>query len=273
MCAGGVPLKISEASCDQAPRLPIAPPETTPLVLGISPLGRLAMSVPLILIPGLSASHEVFQPQLERFPNVIVPEWPVPQRQETMTQYAERFAATLPMDQPCVLGGMSFGGMLAQEMCQVLHPVGLILIATVRGPEELPLYAKIGRCLHWAIPLLPIRLLQSLSRVLECPGVRTWVPLRRILARQFRHADPELFRCSLLQIIRWSAPPPVSCPVWHIHGDRDSVLPASRTSPDELVPGGGHVLTLTSPEAVNRFIAQCLDALQSGTAHKDRPGE
>lgn len=219
------------------------------------------MSVPLILLPGLAASCEVFEPQRKRFPSLIVPEWPKPDRGETLSQYAERFAASLIPVGPCVLGGLSFGGMLAQEMTRFLQPRGLILIATIRGPDELPLYAKAGRSLRGLIPWLPVGCLQQLSRVMECPGVRSVFPFRRILARQFREADRELFCWSLDQIVRWPAAPVVTCPTWHIHGDRDPVLPASRTSPDRLVPGGGHVLTLTHPQAVNDYIAECVSQI------------
>jgi len=221
------------------------------------------MSIPLILLPGLAASREVFEPQRRQFPNLIVPEWPMPARGETLSQYAERFAASLVPIGTCVLGGLSFGGMLAQEMARFLNPQGLILIATVRGPDELPLYAKAGRSLRWLIPWLPVGLLQQMMWVMECPGVRSLFPFRRILARQFREADRELFRWSLNQIVRWPAPPVVTCPTWNIHGDRDLVLPASRTRPERLVSGGGHVLALTHPQAVNDFIAECLSMIES----------
>ncbi len=82
------------------------------------------MSVPLILLPGLAASREVFEPQRKRFPSLIVPEWPKPDRGETLSQYAERFAASLVPEGPCVLGGLSFGGMLAQEMARFCSRVG-----------------------------------------------------------------------------------------------------------------------------------------------------
>ena len=219
-------------------------------------------ALPLILLPGLSASREVFEPQLQQFPNAIVPDWPEPNPGETFAAYAERFSEQLRPHRPCILGGMSFGGMLAQEMARFLKPEGLLLMATIRGPDELPLYGRIGKRFRGLIPYLPMRVLQTLTGVFECPGVRSLFPFRRILARQFREANRELFRWSLDQICRWSEPPVVDCPVWHIHGDNDLVLPASRTTPDCLVAGAGHVLSLSHPQDINRFIRECLHIVE-----------
>ena len=216
-----------------------------------------AMPIPLILIPGLSASREVYEPQLRQFSNAVVPDWPVPLRGETLRMYAERFADQLSSLRPCILGGMSFGGMLAQEMVPFLQPEALILIATIRGPDELPLYARIGRRFRSLLPYLPIRMVQAMTSVVELPGIRVMFPLRRVLALQFRESDPWLFRWSLEQILTWPESPAVNVPIWHIHGDRDPILPHHRTTPSRLVAGGGHVLTLTHATEVNQFIDDC----------------
>lgn len=225
------------------------------------------MRRPLILLPGLSASRQVFEPQLRQFPEAIVPDWPRPGYGETFTAYAERFAKQLRTHRPCILGGMSFGGMLAQEMARFLEPECLLLMATVRGPNELPLYGQIGKRFRGLIPFLPLRLLQALTWGFECPGIRSLFPLRRVLARQFREADRELFRWSLDQICQWRESPVVNCPVWHIHGDNDRVLPASRTTPDCLVAGAGHVPSLSHPQDINRFIRECLQYRGGETLH------
>ena len=213
---------------------------------------------------GLSASREVYEPQLRQFPNAVVPDWPEPLKGETLQEYAERFSGQLSSLRPCILGGMSFGGMLAQEMVPFLEPESLILIATIRGPDEFPLYVRIGKRLRGLLPYLPIRALQAMTIVLELPGVRAMFPLRRVLARQFREADPWLFRWSLEQLLTWPKSPEVNVPVWHIHGDRDPVLPHHRTTPNRLVAGGGHVLTLTHPAEVNQFIDDCQQAGAAG---------
>ena len=77
------------------------------------------------------------------------------------------------------------------------------------------------------------------------------------LARQFGEADRAVLRWSMRQMLTWSEPPVVTCPVFRIHGDGDRVLPL-RGQPDVIVHGGGHVISLTHPEQVNGFINQSL---------------
>ena len=48
----------------------------------------------------------------------------------------------------------------------------------------------------------------------------------------------------------------MSIPVRQIHGDRDHVLPHTRTTPDRLVHGGGHLLPMTHAEEVNTFLSE-----------------
>ena len=42
--------------------------------------------------------------------------------------------------------------------------------------------------------------------------------------------------------------------VVQIHGERDATFAASRTKADVLVPGAGHMLTVTHARQVNEFI-------------------
>ena len=76
------------------------------------------------------------------------------------------------------------------------------------------------------------------------------------VACQFLDSDPTVFKWSLSRILDWSIAPNVSCPVYHLHGDRDWTLPLRYTDPDKIVAGGGHLLLLTHPAEVNSYIRQ-----------------
>jgi pimeloyl-ACP methyl ester carboxylesterase len=57
-------------------------------------------------------------------------------------------------------------------------------------------------------------------------------------------------------VLSWERPAELPVPIHQIHGARDRVLPASPTRADVIVPGAGHVLSLTHAEDVNRFLRE-----------------
>jgi pimeloyl-ACP methyl ester carboxylesterase len=63
-------------------------------------------------------------------------------------------------------------------------------------------------------------------------------------------------------VLTWREPPPLALPIFQIHGSRDRVLPARRTRADLIVAGAGHLLAVTHPRQVNRFIDEKLATLK-----------
>ncbi len=215
-----------------------------------------ADQLPLILLSGLAADASVFAPQRLMFPQLSVPTWIKPLRNESLTEYAERFAAGCCPAGEFVLGGASFGGMLALEMARFVKPRALLLIGSVRGPQELPRRVRMWRGLSPAVNFLPLPPLQWSAG--SAAIARRWLPHLAGVARQFSQADEEVFRWSLQQLLAWKEPPRVDCSVYQIHGDCDRVLPISCTRPDVIVRGGGHVLSLTHAREVNEFLRSVL---------------
>jgi len=213
----------------------------------------------LILFSGLAADHDVFAPQSLAFEQLIVPIWPEPEIADTLESYSKRLAEDLRSEEPTVIGGASFGGIVALHVAKYLNPLAVILIGSVRRPSELPRYARLARCLKPLVALLPTRLLQRCSTPLASRGMAKRFPHLSGLARQFQHCNPVVFKWSLSRILDWNSVEPLECPVFQIHGDRDHVLPIGNTSPTQVVAGGGHVISLTHAGEVNAFIRSVQD--------------
>lgn len=43
-------------------------------------------------------------------------------------------------------------------------------------------------------------------------------------------------------------------PIYHVHGDRDRLIPVRRVKPDRVIAAAGHLLNVTHADAVNDFI-------------------
>ncbi|MCS7465150.1 alpha/beta hydrolase [Stieleria sp. ICT_E10.1] len=217
---------------------------------------------PLVLLSGLAADARIFTAQKIAFPQMCCPGWLEPERTETINDYAGRLAETLD-ESPCIVGGASFGGIVALHLAEHIDARAVILIGSIKSPSQLPMYARCARPFRFLIPFMPVRFLQTLTRPIATRFVKRHAPFAYGLACQFRDSNPVVFKWSLRRILDWSITPKVSCPVFHLHGDRDWTLPLRYTDPDESVAGGGHVLSLTHPIEVNSYIRQILSEVAS----------
>jgi pimeloyl-ACP methyl ester carboxylesterase len=218
----------------------------------------MALPFQLFLLPGLGADARLFEPQRRAFPDLIVPPWIPPNRQETLHDYAIRMAETIrPLsDVPFVLGGVSFGGMMALEMARYLKPDAVVMIASCRSRDSLCGIHRLGRRV---VPWLPSRtwnVLQWISPWVTGVIGKTSPADRKQLVRMFREIDFRFMHWTLQAILGWEATPLMGTRVYQIHGGRDPLIPACRVTADEMIPDGSHMINMTHADRVNAFIAR-----------------
>lgn len=216
------------------------------------------MECPLILLSGMGADARVFAPQLTRFPQLQVPEWIPPTPNESMAEYAKRFASQIDPGKRCYIGGASFGGMIAMEMMQHLDVEGCFLIGSVRKPSELPPVVRALRMIAPAAKVFPyggVKLMLRLARLVFKPILSR--SLQSVMM-QAENADSAFMRWAMFALLSWKTIPNETAPVYHIHGEKDRVLPVRYTSPTHIIPGGGHPISMRHGKAVNEFIAEVI---------------
>ena len=209
--------------------------------------------VPLILFSGMGADASVFLPQSLEFPALTVPEWLPPNDDDDLASYCSRMADSLSLSQPCIVGGASFGGIIALEMTRHLDALACILIGSVRGPHQLPKRIRMLQPFSPALDITPLTLLQKSAASSAIAARDAGARQLAGVARQFSDADANVLRWSARQILSWDSTYD-DVDVRHIHGDRDNVFPVSCVEPDEIVAGGGHVISMTHGPQVNEFL-------------------
>jgi pimeloyl-ACP methyl ester carboxylesterase len=163
---------------------------------------------------------------------------------------AARIAATRPL----ILGGCSFGGMVAFEMAHSLRPQALVLIGSVAGPRAIPLCLHALSLLSPAIPKMAFRLTQrfipAMTRVF---GIQT-ADQQALFADMLRDTPAEFLRWACASVSRWKPRTLTGVPIFSIHGTEDYVLPLGGRHVDVVVPGAGHLLPMTNAKEVNEFL-------------------
>jgi pimeloyl-ACP methyl ester carboxylesterase len=212
----------------------------------------LGADIPIILLSGMAADERLFQSQLAAFPNLRVQSWIPALTGESLREYAARLAPLVDPGRPCIIGGASFGGVVALEMAQYLPTVACILIGSIRSPSGLPWRWRLMLPVAWLGPDA-LRILVGVSAHLG----RRWLSARTLRQLQrLTRPDAAFVRWAMAAVVRWRPSGAAKkLLVFHIHGANDRVLPVARSQPDVIVPGGGHALSLFHPSAVNDFIA------------------
>jgi pimeloyl-ACP methyl ester carboxylesterase len=214
----------------------------------------------LVLLPGLGADDRLFEAQKAAFTDLAVPPWIVPGRQEKLPNYAARMAETIAPRRPTILGGSSFGGMVAYEMASYLRPQAVVLIGSCRSPAAVRPMLRRTRAL---VPLIAVQAF-ALAKWAAPLGLRLFSPFtpqqRRLCAAMFKEADCGFLKWACRTVLDWqpSGPPPV--PVFQIHGQKDPIMPARLVEADEVIPDGGHLISLTHPQQVNDFIQRAINS-------------
>ena len=147
----------------------------------------------------------------------------------------------------------------------MVFALGLRSLATGTGLGRIPLTLGIPRFVQGGVvktfrcdlsPVLDIAPLSLLQQSAACAVVaarKADAEQFADVARQFSDADAEVLRWSARQILCWDSNYD-NVDVSHIHGDRDHVFPISCVEPDEVVSGGGHVISMTHAPQVNEFL-------------------
>ncbi len=234
----------------------------------------------LILFPGLGADPRLFEKQKRLFGNDLeCPAWLAPQRDEPFDSYAHRWAQRLEPQQsdrrPLLLGGVSFGGLVAMQMAKHLRPRAVILIGSCRSKHAKPRGWSVARRLG---DMIPRRLFGSAAMALAARGVALFDGLddthRALLIKMAGQSDPDRVRWGGHACADWDFSAhhePGFPPIHQIHGRHDPIIPLHDGDPDVVIPDGRHLINLSHPTTVNRFIMDVVRRYADARPESRRP--
>lgn len=204
----------------------------------------------------------MYEPQLKVLRNTEVLEHFVPEKNDDITAYARKMAAKIDTSQPFILIGTSLGGILALELSRLVNPDKIILIASVKGRSELPLWIRSMRYLnlHRLISGKRFRDLSNsnINRLVARRDSRT----AQLLRDMHQTANLEFIEWAVNAVVKWRSPETIREDVIHIHGTADQLFPIGKIKNAIPVKGGSHVMNLTQPHEINRILQEILEEIE-----------
>lgn len=206
--------------------------------------------IPVYLMPGLAASSTIFERIMlpENDYDVFFLEWEMPLLSENLVDYAKRMALKV-IHQPAILIGVSFGGILVQEMANFLDIKKIIIISSVKNNTEFPLRMKLAKNTK-AYKLIPTKLLGNVDALTKYSFGNT-IRQRLVLYEKYLAMRDILYLdWAIKQVVCWERSV-TDANVIHIHGDADDVFPIKNIKNAIVIKGGTHIMILNKFKWLN----------------------
>jgi len=195
------------------------------------------------LMPGMAANSSIFK-------NISLPEdlfeqhlldWFVPEKGMTLSAYAQKMCEKVK-HKNAVIMGVSFGGILVQEMAKCMSFRQVIIISSVKTKEELPKrlifarYTKIHK-------LLPTGVVNNLELVSKYAFGEVVTKRLELYEEYLSIRDKYYLDWSIDQIVNWSQSS-YHPDIVHIHGEKDVVFPIHHIKNCIVVEKGTHTMII-----------------------------
>ena len=218
----------------------------------------------IYLIPGLGANTKIFEKIVWPEGVVLHPlEWIAPKSlDESIGEYASRMAENITAF-PAVLIGVSFGGIMVQEIAKQINVASLILISSIAHPDELPRRLQFLR-LTKTYKLFPSKKINEIEKIaLKITQGKTKERLG-FYEYYLDKRDPLYLDWSLYQVLNWKAKH-TPIPDLHIHGELDEIFPIQNIENCIEVKGGDHAMILTKAKKISSILSNHLQNLRENS--------
>lgn len=205
----------------------------------------------------MAAGSEIFRNiKLPENYEIHILDWLIPGKEETIEDYAKRMALTVK-EKDAILIGVSFGGVVVQEMNNFLKLKKLIIISSVKTRNELPRRMKIAS-LTKAYKLIPTSLVLSaedLTRFSIGPKSKK----RLALYQQYLHVrDKQYLDWALEKMVTWNKKERIKNLI-HIHGEKDMVFPIKYIDGCRVIEGGTHIMILNKGSEISKMLLEIFE--------------
>ncbi len=206
-------------------------------------------------VSGLSTNEKVFSHiKLPKTFEKKFISWKLPHPGESLSSYSRRMAEEINRKEVFILIGLSFGGVIVQEMNQFVSPEQTIIISSIKSRSEMPVLFRFAARTK-LYKLFPVRGLVLYHKILisNSSGKN-----KRYLGYFFTYLDKRYIRWSIEKIVHWHSTVTVHN-LYHIHGEKDIIFPSKNLKGKiDIISNGTHAIILQRAKRINNILRRIL---------------
>ena len=195
------------------------------------------------LMPGMAASPSIFE-------NIFLPpdrfevhalDWFIPDRGISLEDYARKMCERVEHPDPVLLG-VSFGGILVQEMAKLIPVRKVLIVSSVKSKFELPkrmIFAKLTK-VH---KLLPTSLVNNVELLAKYAFGEPVAKRLHLYEKYLSLRDRYYLDWSIDKIVNWDQVTPPEG-IIHIQGEKDTVFPIGNIKECVVVKNATHTMII-----------------------------
>lgn len=213
----------------------------------------------IYFVPGLAASSKIFE--YLQFPEdkfeLHFFEWLLPiSENEPLEAYALRMAQLVKEKNP-VLVGVSFGGIIVQEMSKHLHPKKVIVISSIKSNKELPKRLKVIQKtkIYKLFPAHAIKNIEGFFKYAFGDYAKKRV---KIYKEYLSVRDETYLKWAIYNVLHWNQKKPIENLI-HIHGFDDEIFPIKHIKNCITINRGTHIMILQKAKKISEIIIDSLN--------------
>ncbi|HBK71949.1 MAG TPA: alpha/beta hydrolase [Flavobacteriaceae bacterium] len=212
----------------------------------------------LYFVPGLAASSKIFEylnlPK-EQF-EIHYLEWLVPEsKNESIEHYAKRMCKSITHDNP-ILIGVSFGGVVVQEMSKLIQTKKIIIISSVKSNQELPKRMKLAKTTK-AYKIFPTKAVSNLENLEKYAFGETIKKRVDLYKKYLSMRDNDYLPWAIHNLLNWQQEKPMPN-IIHIHGNNDGVFPIKHVKNCRAIEGGTHIMILNKAKRISKLLIEVI---------------
>lgn len=205
-------------------------------------------------MPGMSANPLIFKRikfSDEKY-EIHFLKWAKPVLNESIENYSKRLLDFIKHKNP-ILIGVSFGGLIVQEISKLIDVEKVIIISSIKSNRELPLYMKSAKFLK-LYNYFPLKLFDDVFNISKSLKINKIYKKLDLIDKYLSVRDENYLKWAIREILNWKQEKPL-LEVIHIHGDKDLTFPISLIKDCIIVPGATHALILTKYRWLNKNLS------------------